>query len=71
MSYRTTRDPFLEAALQEAHAGLAAGGDAAFLNTKIATGRYYMARHMPATALHLARIQTGSASVMALEAEAF
>ncbi len=34
-------------------------------------GRYYMARQLPATALHLARIQTGAEPVMALAAEAF
>jgi hypothetical protein len=55
-----------------AYAGLASGvGDKAFLETKLATGRFYMARHMPATALHLARIQTGAATVMALHADAF
>jgi hypothetical protein len=53
-------------------AALASGtGDAAFHEAKLATGRYYMARHLPATALHLARIRTGAAPVMALAAEAF
>ena len=52
-------------------AGLDAGGDADFLNAKLATGRYYMARQLPATALHLARIESGSDPVMALAAEAF
>jgi alkylation response protein AidB-like acyl-CoA dehydrogenase len=52
-------------------AGLEAGGDADFLNAKLATGRYYMARHLPATALHLARIESGADPVMALPAEAF
>lgn len=47
------------------------GGDTDFLQSKIATGRYYMARHLPATAVHLARIQTGAETVMALPAEAF
>ena len=51
--------------------GLDAGGDAGFLNAKLATGRYYMARHLPATALHLARIESGADPVMALAAEAF
>ncbi len=46
-------------------------GDPAFLDAKLATGRYYMARHLPATALHLARIRSGAAPVMALPAEAF
>ncbi|WEF25703.1 acyl-CoA dehydrogenase C-terminal domain-containing protein [Paracoccus sp. S3-43] len=46
-------------------------GDAAFLKTKLATGRYYMKRQLPMTATHLARIQSGAAPVMELEAEAF
>jgi alkylation response protein AidB-like acyl-CoA dehydrogenase len=51
---------------------LAAGADDAdFYETKIATGRYYMARQLPATALHLARINTGADRVMALRAEQF
>jgi alkylation response protein AidB-like acyl-CoA dehydrogenase len=55
-----------------AYAGLDAGrGDAAFLNGKITTGRFYMARCLPATALHLARIQTGGDVVMALPDDAF
>jgi alkylation response protein AidB-like acyl-CoA dehydrogenase len=45
--------------------------DRDYLEAKIATGRYYMARHLPATAMHLARIQTGAEPVMALKAEAF
>jgi hypothetical protein len=45
--------------------------DAAFYETKLATGRYYMARQLPATAMHLARIETGGDTVMALDAEAF
>ncbi len=47
------------------------GGDAAFYETKLATARYYMARQLPATKLHLARIQSGADPVMALDAEAF
>ncbi|WP_127115032.1 acyl-CoA dehydrogenase C-terminal domain-containing protein [Shimia sediminis] len=51
---------------------LAAGAaDAAFYETKLATGRYYMARRLPATSMHLARIQSGADTVMALDAEAF
>ena len=53
-------------------AGLdAGGGDVVFYETKIATGRYYMARQLPATAMHLARIESGADPVMALAAEAF
>ncbi len=50
-----------------------AGGtsDTAFYETKLATGRYYMARQLPATALHLSRIQTGADPVMALDAANF
>ncbi len=55
-----------------AQAGLASGdGDAAFYKTKLATGRYYMARQLPATKMHLARIRSGAGPVMALDAEEF
>jgi acyl-CoA dehydrogenase len=46
-------------------------GDREFLEAKIATGRYYMARQLPATKMHLARIESGAAPVMALEAASF
>ncbi len=45
--------------------------DKEFYETKINTGRYYMARRLPATGMHLARIQTGADTVMALEAANF
>ncbi|MEP3637327.1 MAG: acyl-CoA dehydrogenase C-terminal domain-containing protein [Paracoccaceae bacterium] len=45
--------------------------DNEFYETKIATGRYYMARQLPATALHLTRIETGAETVMALDAANF
>ncbi|WP_293448084.1 acyl-CoA dehydrogenase C-terminal domain-containing protein [Planktotalea sp.] len=45
--------------------------DVAFYETKLATGRYYMARQLPATALHLIRIQSGADTVMALDAANF
>jgi hypothetical protein len=38
---------------------------------RLATGRFFMERMLPATTTHLARIKAGSASVMALAAEAF
>ncbi len=51
---------------------LAAGtADAAFYETKLATGRYYMARQLPMTKTHLARIESGADPVMALDADAF
>lgn len=49
----------------------AGADDAAFYETKLATGRYYMARRLPATKLHLARIESGADTVMALDADAF
>lgn len=55
-----------------ARAQLDAGtGDAAFLETKLTTGRYYMARQLPATALHRTRIESGGDTVMTLEAANF
>jgi 3-(methylsulfanyl)propanoyl-CoA dehydrogenase len=45
--------------------------DAEFYETKLATGRYYMARQLPATSLHLTRIETGADTVMALDAANF
>ena len=55
-----------------AHDALDAGAaDRNFYQTKITTGRYYMARHLPACAMHLARIETGAEPVMALAADHF
>ncbi len=41
--------------------------DEAFHRAKLVTGRFYMARQLPATATHLARIQSGAAPVMELD----
>jgi alkylation response protein AidB-like acyl-CoA dehydrogenase len=49
----------------------AMAGTSDFHAAKLATGRYYMQRQLPATALHLARIRTGAEPVMALPADAF
>ncbi|MFT6695424.1 MAG: hypothetical protein ACJAXU_000920, partial [Paracoccaceae bacterium] len=55
-----------------ANAALVNGAsDTEFYETKLTTGRYYMARRLPATKMHLARIQSGADTVMALAAEAF
>ena len=55
-----------------AYAALDAGAsDTGFYEAKIATGKYYMARCLPITATHLARIESGADTVMALEAEQF
>ncbi len=55
-----------------ANTALASGAeDKDFYETKLTTGRYYMARRLPATGMHLARIQSGSDTVMALAADQF
>ena len=60
---------------QQARAALDAlangAADATFYETKLATARYYMARRLPATGMHLARIESGADTVMALDADAF
>ncbi len=45
--------------------------DTGFYETKLATARYYMARQLPMTATHLARVETGADTVMALDAAMF
>ena len=57
-----------KAAMEALDAG---ASDVDFYRTKIATGRYYMARQLPATGMHLARIQSGAEPVMALDAANF
>ena len=55
-----------------AYVALDAGAsDRDFYEAKIATGRFYMARQLPACGMHLARIESGADPVMALAAEAF
>ncbi len=51
-----------------------ANGDSAradYLKNKLVTGRFYMERIMPETALRKARIETGAETMMELAAEAF
>jgi len=50
---------------------IAAGGTTPYLTTKLVTGRFFMERMLPETSVHVARIQTGSATTMELAAEAF
>ena len=45
--------------------------DTDFLNAKIKTGEFYMARSLPACSMHLARIETGADTVMGLTADQF
>ena len=55
-----------------AHAALDGGAsDRAFYEAKITTGRYYMARQLPACGVHLARIESGSEVVMGLSVDQF
>ena len=55
-----------------AKAKLDAGdGDKAFYEAKITTGRYFLARVLPETAGHLAKLKSGAEPVMALTAEQF
>ena len=48
-----------------------ANGSTSFHEEKLMTGRYFMERVMPEAGAHLARIQSGCESMMALDAEAF
>src|SRR6266852_2663132 len=48
-----------------------AGDDSGRMNAKLMTARFFMERMLPETATHLARIQSGAASVMELPAEVF
>jgi len=58
---------------EAANAKTGAGGNGAGdrMAQRLATGRFFMERMLPATATHLARIKAGSASTMALPTEAF
>jgi acyl-CoA dehydrogenase len=53
------------------HDKIAAAGATPYLTTKLVTGRFFVERMLPETALHLARVQSGSATTMELAAEAF
>ena len=48
-----------------------ANGKDQFHQNKLVTARYFMERLMPETKAHLARIESGSESMMAIDAEAF
>jgi acyl-CoA dehydrogenase len=57
--------------VQAALTRLAADAAAARMGDKLVTGRYFVERMLPETAVHLARIRLGAGNVMALPAEAF
>jgi hypothetical protein len=50
---------------------IANGSDDPYYKTKLATGRYFVARTLPETATFLARVRTGAEPVMALSEEEF
>jgi alkylation response protein AidB-like acyl-CoA dehydrogenase len=54
-----------------AHARIAAGDTDPFYANKLITGRYFLERILPETAMRLVKLKTGAGAVMALEAEAF
>src|SRR5437660_1275304 len=57
--------------VEAAIARLAADPSAERLRAKLVTGRFFVECMLPETAVHLARLQSGAASVMELPAEAF
>ncbi|OQW58441.1 MAG: acyl-CoA dehydrogenase [Proteobacteria bacterium SG_bin9] len=50
---------------------IAAGDNSDYIKAKLVTGRFFMERMLPETATHLARIQSGAATLMELPAEVF
>ncbi|MBV9510795.1 MAG: acyl-CoA dehydrogenase C-terminal domain-containing protein [Caulobacteraceae bacterium] len=60
------------AKIAKAAAAAIAGGSAdPFYAAKLKTGRYFLERVLPDAGAHLAKLKTGSGSLLALEAEAF
>jgi acyl-CoA dehydrogenase len=57
--------------VEAAQARLALDETAARMRDKLVTGRFFVERMLPETAVHLARIRLGAANVMELPAEAF
>ena len=52
-------------------AKIAAGAGDPFYENKVAVGRYFLERVLPDTGAHLTKLKTGSATMMAMPAEAF
>jgi 3-(methylsulfanyl)propanoyl-CoA dehydrogenase len=61
----------LIAAAAKAKAATGGNGAAETMAAKLASGRFFVERLLPASATHLARIKAGAASTMALPMEAF
>ena len=54
-----------------ANTRIAAGETDPFYANKLVTGRYFVERHLPDAAAHLAKLKTGAALMMQLPADAF
>ena len=54
-----------------ANAAIAAGSTDPFYANKLITGRYFVERLLPDAVAHLAKLKTGAAGLMAMDAEAF
>jgi alkylation response protein AidB-like acyl-CoA dehydrogenase len=57
--------------VKAANAKIAAGSTDPFFTTKVVTAKYFIERILPDAGAHLAKLKTGSATLMALPAEAF
>ena len=57
--------------VKAANAKIAAGSSDPFFTTKIVTAKYFIERVLPDAGAHLAKLKTGSETLMALPAEAF
>ena len=57
--------------VKAAQAKIAAGSSDPFYSTKVVTAQYFIERILPDAGAHLAKLKTGSATLMALPAEAF
>jgi alkylation response protein AidB-like acyl-CoA dehydrogenase len=57
--------------VKAANAKIAAGSTDPFFTTKIVTAKYFIERILPDAGAHLAKLKTGSETLMALPAEAF
>ena len=61
----------IPAIARAAHARIAAGDTDPFYANKLVTGRYFVERHLPDAASHLAKLKTGATLLMQLPADAF
>ena len=50
---------------------IAAGDTDPYYANKLVTGRYFVERHLPDAAAHLAKLKTGASLLMQLPADAF